>query len=84
MAHDDSLGDIVANKINTAIEGAIQANALTVALVAVVLAFLTIRAFIPLVTWLLLVGIAGALWASRRIGLLHVQKETIEVETLVL
>lgn len=84
ISGQESVADIVATKINTTLAGLIQTSSLTVALVTVVIALLTIRAIIPLITWIILIGIAGAAWLSRRVGLLHLKKEMIEVETLTL
>lgn len=75
---------IVADRVNETLQAVVQANSLTVALVAVILAFLTIRAVIPLIILILLISIAGAVWLSRHVGLLRVQKDNIEVESLTL
>jgi hypothetical protein len=80
----ESLGEVVAGRLNETLRRLTQTNALTIALVAVVLVFLTLRAFIPAISWLLLPAVAGGIWMARRAGLLVAVKETIEAETLTL
>lgn len=80
----ESLADIVTGRLNQTLQRVTQVNALTVALVAVVLAFLTIRALIPLVAWVLLAAVALGMWFARGVGLVVTLKETIDVENLTL
>lgn len=81
---DTSLSTIVADRLNATFTRVTQTSALTVALVAVILIFLTLRAFIPLMTWFLLGALVGVVWLATKANLLTIKKETIEVETLTL
>lgn len=81
---ETSLNTIVADRMNATIARVTETSALTVALVAVILVFLTLRAFIPLITWALLGILMGVVWLAAHANLLHIKKETIEVETLTL
>jgi nucleotidyltransferase/DNA polymerase involved in DNA repair len=80
----ESLADIVTSRFNQTLQRITQVNALSVALLAVVLSFFTIRALIPLVTWALLAAIAAGMWFARSIGLVVTLKEAIQVEQLTL
>ncbi len=76
--------DVVTQRVNATLQNIAASNALIVALVAVVVAFLTLRAFIPAITWGILLLIAGGLWAGRMSGLIRVEKRVVQVETLTL
>jgi hypothetical protein len=78
----ESLSEVVAGRINDTLRRVTQANALIISLVAVVVAFLTIRAVIPILSRILLVGVLAAIWLGCRVGLLSVRKEMVEAEVL--
>jgi hypothetical protein len=80
----ESLSDVVAGRLNETLGRIAQANALTLALVALVVAFLTLRAIIPILTRILVFGIAAGIWTACRLGLIVPVKQTVEVETLTL
>ena len=81
---NESFSDVVAGRLNETLQRITQANALMVALVAVVLAFLTIRAIIPIMARLVVVAIAAAIWLACKTGVLVATKQTVEAEMVTL
>jgi hypothetical protein len=78
----ETLGHLVTLRLNASLEKITRANAFTVSLVVIVLAFLTLRAAVPLIVWPLLGGIAFLVWGLRSVGLMRLQETNTTVQRL--
>lgn len=66
------LVDIVTDSINTTLTRLSQQYPLLIAGMLIILAFLTLRAFVPLIAWLVIVVIMTLLWTARRLHVLRI------------
>lgn len=84
LSGQETLTTLVTHRINNSIGALAEENVLLVTLVLIIIAFLTLRALLPLLVWPLLGIVALLVLALRAIGLLHIQDTQVTVERLSL
>lgn len=82
LTGNETLTHLVTNRLNSWIETVTRSSPLTVALVLIVLAVVTVRTFIPLITWAVVRLLAVVVWGMRRVGLLHLEETMTTMERL--
>lgn len=80
----ETLASVMTNKINQTLQNITQGNALIVALVIIILAFLTLRAFVPMVSWLIIGIIYLVIIVGKKAGLFLVTEKTATIKHLEL
>lgn len=84
LSGQETVTAIVTRKLNNYIGALTQENVLLVTLVLIIIAFLTLRALVPLLVWPLLGIIALLVLALRAVGVLNLQEVQVTTERLTL
>ncbi|MDP3997618.1 MAG: hypothetical protein Q8P73_03930 [bacterium] len=80
----ETLASVVTTRVNNTLRNLTQNNALLVALVIIVLAFLTLRALVPIVVWVLLLLMIIVVYLTRKTGLAKLEEQQITSHRLTL
>jgi hypothetical protein len=84
LTGQESMASVITRRINDILASFTRSNTLIVSLVVIVLVFLTIRAFVPLIVWPLIALIALTVWISNAVGLSKISSSQVTTTRLEL
>ena len=82
VAGEDTLNEVVAARVNDWLTSFTVTSPIIFALVIILIVVLAVRAFVPLIAWVLLPLLALLVWLSRKSSLLRLTERTATVEQL--
>lgn len=82
LTGDETVAQAVAARINRSIQDIAQGGGPTLIILTAVLALLTVRAVVPVITWIALGLAYGIIYLARKTALIKIRQEQAEVEKL--
>ena len=74
LSGQETYSQIIASRLNSVLQRVVESNTLIVSIVIILLAFLALRAIIPILTWIVVGLIAVLLYVARKLDILHIEE----------